>query len=96
MGKSELLRNMAPITSFNRGQASKYFNDAAAGKTIIVVKNNKPISAICGVEEYILRMELCEMLEKEIAHSTDGFIQVERILPFLEKISQITEEYNDV
>lgn len=91
MDNSKLLRNMVPITEFNRGQASKYFSKASAGEPVIVVKNNKAISAICGIEEYILRMELCELLEKEISGSPDGLVQADRILPLLEKIAQITE-----
>ena len=92
MENSKLLRNMVSITEFNRGQASKYFRKASAGEPIIIVKNNKPISAICGIEEYALRMELCELLEKDISTSPDGFIQAEQILPLLSKIAQLTEE----
>lgn len=54
----ELMNSMVPITRFNKGEASRIFDEVAAGGTKIVVKNNKPACVLMSPEQYTELMEL--------------------------------------
>ena len=90
MERAKTLKNIVSITSFNRGQASKLFNQANSGDSLIVVKNNKPVAVVCGFEEYTLWLELYESIEKELGLQ-DGLIP-ESISTLLDKLRRISED----
>lgn len=49
---ASFLKELVPITQFNRGQASKIFDKLRSLPRLIVLKNNKPSAVIISPEEY--------------------------------------------
>lgn len=49
---ANLLRNLIPISQFNRGQASHIFDRLRTEKQLVVLKNNQPSAVILSPEEY--------------------------------------------
>ncbi len=62
MGKHTPLRSMTnaliPITRFNRGEASKIFDEVEASGYKIAVKNNKPACVLVAPDRYEALMEM--------------------------------------
>lgn len=55
---AEIMKSMIPITRFNRGEASRIFDEVASSGTKIVVKNNRPACVLMSPEQYTELMEL--------------------------------------
>ena len=55
---STVMRSIVPITRFNRGEASKIFDEVESSGMKIVVKNNKPACILLSPERYDEIMEL--------------------------------------
>ena len=64
---SAVMRSIVPITRFNRGEASKIFDEVESSGMKIVVKNNKPACVLLSPERYDEIMELLsdQLLLKE-------------------------------
>ena len=56
----DTLRQLVPITQFNRGQATKIFDRAKAEGQIVVLKNNAPEAVILSIEEFARMAEMVE------------------------------------
>lgn len=52
MNLTNILKQLIPITQFNKGKASQVFSRVQKGETIIVIKNNSPIAVIIPPEDY--------------------------------------------
>lgn len=52
MSATDILENIVPISSFNRGQSSKNFKKAQEGP-VLVIKNNEPEAVIVNTKEYV-------------------------------------------
>ncbi len=54
MEKNQNLFNMkiVPITAFNKGKASKIFNELSEDQNTVVMKNNVPIAIITKVPHF--------------------------------------------
>ena len=57
---AEIMRSMVPVSRFNKGEASKIFDEVAKSGIRIAVKNNKPACVMLSPERY---EELLEMIE---------------------------------
>lgn len=71
MGIMDMLNKIVSISLFNQGHASKLFQRANKGDSLIVVKNNSPIAIIISPEEYELfqsLIEMCECTNKGTSH----------------------------
>lgn len=55
-----MLNSMVPISRFNKGEASKIFDEVNKSGVKVVVKNNAPTGVIISTEKY---KELMEELE---------------------------------
>jgi antitoxin StbD len=55
-----LMKSIVPITRFNRGEASKIFEEVSETGIKIVLKNNVPVGVIVKPEKY---EEMVEILE---------------------------------
>lgn len=52
MNISPILHSIVSITLFNKGKASQLFSRVEHGDTLVVVKNNTPISVIVSTAEF--------------------------------------------
>ena len=52
MGQADVLNRLVPITSFNKGHASKIFERARSSGPLFVLKNNVPEAVIISPEDY--------------------------------------------
>lgn len=74
---SNIMNAMVPITRFNKGEASKIFNEVEADGTKIVVKNNRPACVLVSPDQYEALMEtlseymLLAETEKRISNNND-------------------------
>ena len=57
---SNMLNAIVPISRFNKGEASKIFDEVNAGGVKIVVKNNKPACVLITPEKYEEMIETIE------------------------------------
>ena len=64
-----MMNNIVSISRFNRGEASKIFDEVAASGTKVVLKNNMPTCVLVSPEEYAELMDQLEnyALAKEAA-----------------------------
>ncbi len=75
---SAVMRSIVPITRFNRGEASKIFDEVESSGMKIVVKNNKPACVLLSPERYDEIMELLsdqlllQEAEKRMADVNEG------------------------
>ena len=75
---STVMRSIVPITRFNRGEASKIFDEVESSGMKIVVKNNKPACVLLSPERYDEIMELLsdhlllQEAEKRMANADDN------------------------
>ena len=72
MDMSGILKNIVPITLFNKGKASQLFAKAQSGKTLVVVKNNVPVAIIVSPYEYELLRELSNTCRKAVENDSIG------------------------
>ncbi len=61
-----MMNSMVPITRFNKGEATKIFDEVELTGTKIVVKNNKPACVLISPSQY---ENLMEMLSDYMLHS---------------------------
>ncbi|HPJ03618.1 MAG TPA: type II toxin-antitoxin system Phd/YefM family antitoxin [Candidatus Limiplasma sp.] len=55
-----VMNNIVSITRFNRGEASKIFNEVAVSGTKVVLKNNTPACVLVSPQEFAEWMEQLE------------------------------------
>lgn len=73
-----VMNTIVPITRFNKGEASKIFEEVETGGTKIVMKNNKPACVLMSPAQYDALMEmlsdsiLYEEAEKRMAAHDDS------------------------
>lgn len=53
-----VMKKIIPITRFNKGEASRIFDEVEATGTKIVMKNNKPACVLMSPEKYDSLMEM--------------------------------------
>lgn len=53
-----MMNSMIPITRFNKGEATKIFDEVELSGTKIVVKNNKPACVLLSPAQYESLMEM--------------------------------------
>lgn len=53
-----MMNSMIPITRFNKGEATKIFDEVELAGTKIVVKNNKPACVLISPAQYESLMEM--------------------------------------
>ncbi len=58
-----MLKQLVPITQFNKGKASQLFSRVQKGETLVVIKNNTPVAVVISPEEY-------EMIEEYLPAKT--------------------------
>lgn len=76
MADAEVLDRLVPITSFNKGHASRIFDRARSLGPLFVLKNNVPEAVIISPEDYarmseaeenyVLLLEAMERLEANV------------------------------
>lgn len=54
----DMMRATVPISRFNRGEASKIFDEVSASGTKVVLKNNHPACILVAPDKYEALMEL--------------------------------------
>lgn len=52
MGITKVLKQLIPITQFNKGKASQLFSRVQKGETLVVLKNNAPVAVVISPEDY--------------------------------------------
>ncbi len=57
MGITDMLKQLVPITQFNKGKASQLFSRVKKGEPLVVIKNNTPVAVVISPEDY----EIIEM-----------------------------------
>jgi hypothetical protein len=60
---ASIIQGIIPISSFNRGQAGKIFDEVKSGSTKVVVKNNEPESILISPQKYIDLLQKLEDME---------------------------------
>ncbi|MGN0182587.1 MAG: type II toxin-antitoxin system Phd/YefM family antitoxin [Candidatus Ornithomonoglobus sp.] len=53
-----MMKSIVPITRFNKGEASKIFDEVENAGTKIVMKNNKPACVLLSPNQYESLMEM--------------------------------------
>jgi prevent-host-death family protein len=81
---------IVPITRFNRGEASKIFDEVSETGTKIVLKNNVPVGVVISPEQYEAMVETLEdyalfiEAEERMKNSdTGGVISSEQVMKSL-------------
>ena len=49
---TKVLKQLIPITQFNKGKASQLFSRVQKGETLVVMKNNVAVAVVISPEEY--------------------------------------------
>lgn len=89
---SNFMNSMVPITRFNKGEASKIFDEVIAAGIKIVVKNNKPSCVLMAPEKYA---EMSEELENyRLIVEADHRIQIAKGSDFVSQ-EDILKRYNN-
>ena len=52
MHLSKVLKQLIPITQFNKGKASQLVSRVKDGETLVVMKNNVAVAVVISPEEY--------------------------------------------
>ena len=60
---AEIMHSMIPVSRFNKGEASKIFDEVAKTGMKIAVKNNKPACVLLSPERYEALMEEMDDLQ---------------------------------
>lgn len=93
MDISNIISHLVPITRFNQGQASKYFQRVHAGESFVVIKNNMPIAVIISPDEYKLLQDLkrtCKDFSKGFDNSGSKG-EIVRLITQIEKYDEVNE-----
>lgn len=61
-----IINSMVPISRFNKGEASKIFDEVASSGTKIVIKNNRPACVLLSPAQY---ESLIEMLSDSLLYT---------------------------
>lgn len=84
---TNILQNHVPISSFNKGNAGRIFEDTKTSGPKIVLKNNRPEAVIMSAEQYDALMEmlsdqiLMEEAEKRLKNnSKEDYVDFETVL----------------
>lgn len=78
MSVAGMMKSIIPITRFNKGEASKIFDEVENSGTKIVMKNNKPACVLLSPSQYESLIEtisdymLFEDAENRMAHNDDS------------------------
>lgn len=87
---SNMLNSMVPISRFNKGEATKIFDEVNKSGFKIVVKNNKPACVLINPETYQEMIEIIENYnlyveaEKRMKNSSDNdFISSDDVIQSL-------------
>lgn len=100
-GFTNLLDSLVPITRFNKGEASKIFDEVSQTGTKIVLKNNAPACVLLKPEYY---QELMEELSdyslaiaalKRLNHGGQA-VDLEQVLKHLDITEEALGGYEDV
>ena len=54
----DIMKSIVPITRFNKGEASRIFEEVETSGTKIVMKNNKPACVLMSPDKYEALIEL--------------------------------------
>lgn len=83
MSVLNVMKSIVPITRFNKGEASRIFEEVQAGGPKIVMKNNRPACVLMSPEKYESLMEMLsdyvlqEEAERRVASSEETLSQNE-------------------
>lgn len=83
---NHMINSLIPITRFNRGEASKIFDEVNAKGEKIVLKNNMPICVLMDPSHYAEIMDALEdyalffEAEKRMAKANNTFIPADEVL----------------
>lgn len=83
MSVLNVMKSIVPITRFNKGEASRIFEEVQAGGPKIVMKNNRPACVLMSPEKYESLMEMLsdyilqEEAERRLAGSEETLSQNE-------------------
>lgn len=83
MSVLNVMKSIVPITRFNKGEASRVFEEVQAGGPKIVMKNNRPACVLMSPEKYESLMEMLsdyllqEEAERRLASSEETLSQNE-------------------
>ena len=58
MSVLSVMKSIVPITRFNKGEASRIFEEVQSDGTKVVVKNNRPACVLMSPEKYEHLMEM--------------------------------------
>ncbi len=97
MSVGNILKNLVPITQFNKGQAAKIFDRLKTEHRIVVLKNNTPSAIILSPDEYqrLLEIEensiLLNLAEQRLANYEPG-----DGIPYEEALLQMCLTHKDI
>ncbi len=83
---NRMMNSLVPITRFNRGEASKIFDEVSAKGEKIVLKNNMPICVLMDPLHYAEIMEALEdytlffEAEERMVKANDTFIPADEVI----------------
>lgn len=83
MSVLNVMKSIVPITRFNKGEASRIFEEVQAGGPKIVMKNTRPACVLMSPEKYESLMEMLsdyilqEEAERRLAGSEETLSQNE-------------------
>ena len=86
---AEIMRSMVPVSRFNKGEASKIFDEVAKHGIRIAVKNNKPACVMLSPERYeelldeIWDLELMMEVERRLSDENAKYISREEMMEIM-------------
>lgn len=86
-----LIQNIVPVSRFNRGEATKIFDELKNSGPKVVIKNNAPVSVIMSPEEYARILEEHEDLELLLESRSRLIDPANRKTYTLEEIMEIND-----
>lgn len=95
-----IINSMVPISRFNKGEASKIFDEVASSGTKIVVKNNQPACVLLSPAQYESLMEMLSdsllytEAEKRMATNNDSETLSHEAV--MEELGITQEELDDI
>ena len=100
MSIMEMMEAMVPITRFNKGEASRIFDEVESSGIKIVMKNNKPACILMSPEQYESLMEMLSdyILLEEAKKRTENMDETQLISQeeMLHDLGISQEELDDV
>lgn len=98
---AETMRSMIPVSRFNKGEATKIFDEVTQSGIKIAIKNNKPACVLISPERYEAMLEEMEDLqlmleaEKRIAEG-DSVVSFQEILSKNDMTEADLKDWEDV